>query len=70
MQFVSHKDTKTAKRYTNPTDEHLMAAMAKIGKKSRQSSQPLPEEQKSIEQDAVSIKQIPQITQRAISSGG
>jgi hypothetical protein len=53
MQIVGHKDTKTAKRYTNPTDEHLMAAMAKIGKKSHQFSQRLPAEQKAIEQDEV-----------------
>jgi len=70
MQIVGHKDTKTAKRYTNPTDEHLMAAMAKIGKKSHQFSQQLPDEQKAIEQDAVNTKQIPHITQWAISSGG
>ena len=24
MQVVGHKDTKTAKRYTNPTDEHML----------------------------------------------
>ena len=70
MQIVGHKDTKTAKRYTNPTDEHLMAAMAKIGKKSHQFSQQLPDEQEAIEQDAVNTKQIPQITKRAISSVG
>ena len=70
MQIVGHKDTKTAKRYTNPTDEHLMAAMAKIGEKSHQFSQQLPDEQKAIEQDAVNTKQIPHIKQWAISSGG
>jgi integrase len=30
MQIVGHKDTSTAKRYTNPTDEHLLAAMGKM----------------------------------------
>ncbi len=30
MQIVGHKDTATAKRYTNPTDEHLLAAMEKM----------------------------------------
>jgi integrase len=30
MQIVGHKDTTTAKRYTNPTDEHLLAAMGKM----------------------------------------
>jgi len=39
MQIVGHKDTKTAKRYTNPTDAHLMAAMAKLVKKSHVFSQ-------------------------------
>jgi integrase len=39
MQIVGHKDTKTAKRYTNPTDEHLLAAMAKLVKKSHVFSQ-------------------------------
>ena len=38
--IVGHKDTATAKRYTNPTDEHLLAAMGKISmKKSHQNSQ-------------------------------
>jgi integrase len=30
MQIVGHKDTATAKRYINPTDTHLMAAMSKM----------------------------------------
>ena len=30
MQFVGHKDTATAKRNTNPADEHLLAAMGKM----------------------------------------
>jgi integrase len=30
MQVVKHKDTATAKRDTNPTDEHLLAAMGKM----------------------------------------
>jgi integrase len=46
MQIVGHKDTKTAKRYINPTDEHLMAAMARFEKKSRQFSQPTQTENK------------------------
>ena len=39
MQIVGHKDTKTAKRYTNPTDDHLLAAMAKLVKQSHEFSQ-------------------------------
>jgi integrase len=39
MQIVGHKDTKTAKRYTNPTDDHLLAAMAKLVIKSHEFSQ-------------------------------
>jgi len=39
MPIVGHKDAKTAKRYTNPTDAHLMAAMAKMEKESHQFSQ-------------------------------
>ena len=30
MQIVGHKDTTTAKRYTNPTDDHLLVAMGKM----------------------------------------
>ena len=30
MHVVGHKDTSTAKRYTNPTDEHLLVAMGKM----------------------------------------
>jgi integrase len=30
MQIVGHKDTATAKRYTNPTGEHLLVAMGKM----------------------------------------
>ena len=30
MQIVGHKDTKTAKWYTNPTDDHLLVAMGKM----------------------------------------
>jgi len=30
MQLVGHKDTATAKRYTNPADEQLLAAMDKV----------------------------------------
>ncbi len=30
MHVVGHKDTATAKRYTNPTDEHLLVAMEKM----------------------------------------
>jgi len=41
MQIVGHKDTKTAKRYTNPTDDHLLAAMAKLVIKSHEFSQTL-----------------------------
>jgi hypothetical protein len=33
MQIAWHKDTKTARRYCNPTDAHLMAALAKLEKK-------------------------------------
>ena len=32
MQVVGYKDTKTAKRYTNPTDEHMLAAMSKVSR--------------------------------------
>ena len=39
MQIAGHKDTKTARRYCNPTDAHLMAAMAKLEKKSHAFSQ-------------------------------
>ena len=39
MRIAGHKDTKTAQRYCNPTDEHLMAAMAKLEKKSHAFSQ-------------------------------
>jgi hypothetical protein len=31
MQIAGHKDTATAKRYNNPTEEQLLAAMAKMG---------------------------------------
>jgi hypothetical protein len=30
MQVVGHKDTATAKRYTNLTDERLLAVMGKM----------------------------------------
>jgi integrase len=30
MQIVGHKDMATAKRYTNPTDEHLFETMRKM----------------------------------------
>jgi hypothetical protein len=30
MQIAGHKDTATAKRYNNPTEEQLMAAMKKL----------------------------------------
>jgi integrase len=33
MKIVGQKDPKTALRYTNPTDENLMAAMQELGKK-------------------------------------
>jgi integrase len=39
MPIVGHKDAKTAKRYTNHTDAHLMAAMAQLEKESHQFSQ-------------------------------
>jgi integrase len=29
MQVVGHKDTKTAKRYTNPTEEHMLATKSR-----------------------------------------
>jgi len=45
MQIAGHKDTKTAQRYCNPTSEHLMAAMAKIEKKSHAFSQTAQEAQ-------------------------
>ena len=32
MQVVGHKDTKTARRYTNPTDEHMLSAMSKVSR--------------------------------------
>jgi hypothetical protein len=32
MQIIGNKDTKTAKRYTNPTDEHMLAAMPKVSR--------------------------------------
>ena len=38
MQIVGHKDTATAKRYTNPTDEHLLAAMEKMSQQFSQHS--------------------------------
>jgi integrase len=46
MPIVGHKDAKTAKRYTNPTDAHLMAAMAKLEKESHQFSQHLQTDRK------------------------
>jgi integrase len=30
MQIVGHKDTKTARRYNNPTEEHVLSAMSKV----------------------------------------
>ena len=30
MQVVDRKDTAAVKRYTNPTDEHLLVAMGKM----------------------------------------
>jgi hypothetical protein len=36
MAIVGHRDTATAKRYTNPTDEQLLAAMGKISMKKSQ----------------------------------
>jgi hypothetical protein len=30
MHVLGHKDTSTAKRDTNPTDEHLLVEMGKI----------------------------------------
>ena len=39
MAVVGHKDTRTAKRYTNPTDEHLLAAISKVALKFHQNSQ-------------------------------
>jgi integrase len=39
MAIVGHKDAKTAKRYTNLTNEHLLAAMSKLSKGSRIFSQ-------------------------------
>ena len=42
MRIVGHKDTATAKRYTNPTDEHLLAAMTKISTANLSSPQDSP----------------------------
>ncbi len=48
MQIAGHKDTATAKRYNNPTEEQLLAAMAKMSPQFSQHHQNDSEKEESI----------------------
>ena len=51
MQIVGHKDTKTAKRYTNLIKEHMLVALSKVSR--QQENNELTERTEKVKSDVM-----------------